>query len=133
MLYGRQVFRLCVKAVLFGMELAREDGLAERLVTNVERFEALCEALKPEAGEAAARLLAVERVIRAIDHFRFVRGDALPQGPMLAAVRHAALALLECGDDLDPALNTALAGLCAVERRQGEYAQSRPYSCCRVF
>lgn len=123
MLYGRQVFRLCLKAVVFGIELAREDGLAERLIDNSERFKGICEALKHDTGEPAARLLSIEPTIRAAAHFRFVASDGPSVGPMLAAVSAGAAALADCDADLDPAVSAALGEVTARTRQDGELAQ----------
>jgi hypothetical protein len=123
LLYGRQVFRLCATALLFGMELAREHDLRERFVDNSERYAAICEALRPETGDATHRLRSIEPLIQGLAYFRFVTADAVSQGTILAAARAAAAALLESGTDLDSALTSALSALTALTRQNGEYRQ----------
>lgn len=42
MVYGRQIFRLCLGTLLFGTYVAEQGGLQEKLVTNQERFQSVC-------------------------------------------------------------------------------------------
>ena len=42
---GRQIFQLCVGALLFGADLGARAGLREKLTTNQERFELIWETL----------------------------------------------------------------------------------------
>ena len=46
--YGRQIFQLCVGAVLFGEYLGAHTRLRDKLITNRERFELICKTLDDE-------------------------------------------------------------------------------------
>ena len=122
MLYGRQIFQLCMSTVLVGIDLAERAKLRERFVSNNERFQKLCELLQSKAGTASERLLGLAPIIRALEHYRFV-GSIIDPGPQLTAARLASLALAECNDSLPEDLASALARCAASKRADGEFAQ----------
>lgn len=48
MLYGRQIFQLCVGTVLVGIDLADRADLQEKFVTNNERYQKICNLLETQ-------------------------------------------------------------------------------------
>ena len=44
--YGRQIFQLCLSAILTGAELAEKYCIEDKLITNQERFEEICDLVK---------------------------------------------------------------------------------------
>ena len=122
MLYGRQIFRLCVGTLLVGIDLAERADLREKLVSNNERFQKLCDLVQNKHGSASERLLGLAPTIRALERYRFV-GSSIDPGPQLAAARLAALALTECKLDLPEDLASAVAGCAAIKRADGEFQQ----------
>jgi hypothetical protein len=45
LIYGRQIFQLCVGVVLFGASLGKDAGIAEKFITNEERLQFVCKTL----------------------------------------------------------------------------------------
>ena len=119
MLYGRQIFQLCVGTVLVGIDLAERADLQEKFITNNERFQKICELLKIETGAPGQKLLRLEPTVRAIERYRFV-ASAVSSGPAVTAVRLAATTLEACGQDLPPELAAAVAACGGSKRQDGE-------------
>jgi hypothetical protein len=109
--YGRQIFQLCVGAVLFGANLSKEAGIVEKFITNEERLQFIRKTLENETLSVKDRFNAIAETVTLIDNFRFV-GET---GPMIktltGAVQSAARKLLLCGDALHPALKEQTEGL----------------------
>ncbi len=96
LVYGRQVFQLCLGTVLSGAELAEKAGLQEKFVTNQERFGEICKLLGDAAIPARERLEKIEPIVFRCRKYMYVCEDGLEPGTMLAAVRHTAETLLAC-------------------------------------
>ncbi|MGY0576229.1 hypothetical protein ACTGJ9_038820 [Bradyrhizobium sp. RDM12] len=122
MLYGRQIFQLCVDTVLVGIDLAERADLREKLVSNNERFQKLCDLLQSKAGSAGERLLSLAPTLRALERYRFL-ANAPDPGPQLVASRLAALSLMECNLNLPEDLATTIAECAASKRSDGEFKQ----------
>ncbi|MCK1641476.1 hypothetical protein IVA95_29005 [Bradyrhizobium sp. 157] len=122
MLYGRQIFQLCVGTLLVGIDLAERADLREKLVSNNERFQKLWDLMQSKHGSASERLLGLATTIRALERYRFLANAADP-GPQLAAARLAALSLMECNLDLPEDLATAIAECATSKRSDGEFKQ----------
>jgi hypothetical protein len=106
--YGRQIFQLCVGAVLFGEHLGAHARLRDKLVTNRERFELICKTFDDEKVAPADRFAAIKETVALISEFRFVRELNLPIAPMIGAVQRAAKNLLVCTASLDPVFKERL-------------------------
>jgi len=48
LVYGRQIFQLCVGTVLFGASLSKDTGIAEKFITNEERLQLICRTLEDD-------------------------------------------------------------------------------------
>lgn len=108
LVYGRQIFQLCVGAVLFGASLSKDAGIAEKFITNEERLQFICRTLEDEEKTVKERFDAIAQTVNLIDNFRFV-GETGPLIKTIAgAVQAGARTLLRSGDILDPALQTAV-------------------------
>ncbi|MBV5269925.1 MAG: hypothetical protein JZU55_08515 [Afipia sp.] len=119
MLYGRQVFQLCVSTLLVGIDLAERADLQEKFVTNNERYQKICDLLKSKTGTPSERLLAVQPTLQALERYRFVANTVSP-GPAVTAVRLAALAIAACGQDLWQELTEAVTACANSKRQDGE-------------
>jgi Apea-like HEPN len=116
LVYGRQIFQLCVGAVLFGASLSKDAGLEEKFITNEERLKLICRTLEDETRPGRERFDEIAETVNLIDNFRFV-GETGPLIKTLAgAAQIAARRLLQCGDTLDPALKTSLEALANAPR-----------------
>jgi hypothetical protein len=119
MLYGRQIFQLCVGTVLVGIDLAERADLQEKFVTNNERYQKVCELLSTDTGAPGARLLALQTTVDTLKRYRFV-ASALVPGPAMTAARLAAAALAACSQDLPQELADGVAACAATKRQDGE-------------
>jgi hypothetical protein len=72
MLYGWQIFQLCVGTVLMGIELADRANLREKFTTNNERYREVCDVLSANVGTASERLLRLEPTVRALERYHLV-------------------------------------------------------------
>jgi hypothetical protein len=122
MLFGRQIFQLCVGTLLVGIDLTERADLREKFVGNNERYKQICQLLEGKAGTASDRLLSLAPTIRALERYRFVASGIDP-GPQLAAARLAANALAECNQDLPEDLAEAISKCAASKRADGELQQ----------
>jgi hypothetical protein len=119
--YGRQVFRLCVGAVLFGAHLAEQAGLQDKLVTNQERFELICKTLADSSLPVEDRFAAIEDTFDAINEYRFVSERGLLIETMLGAVKLTAANLLVCDASLDSVIKRRVEGLATARKSTDSY------------
>jgi hypothetical protein len=116
LVYGRQIFQLCVGAVLFGASLSDEAGMAEKFVTNEERLRFICETLNNEKLTVVDRFKAIAQTVVLTDNYRFVAEKGLLIRTLVGAVQNAAQKLLVCDDPLDPMLIAAVEALANAPR-----------------
>lgn len=102
--YGRQIFQLCVGAILSGAMMAEEVGLSAAFVTNQQRFEAVCAILDKGEGSPRDRLLAAASHIQDIDTFKFVGETGLQIETLMGAARLAVQRYLETAPIADAEL-----------------------------
>ena len=114
--YGRQVFQLCVGALLFGAGLAEKAGLQEKLVTNQERFEEMCRELSDESVLPQERLRRIAPTVQAVDRHRFVAESDFDIERILNSVRLAGKALLACDPGLEPNVKSRLERIVRADR-----------------
>ncbi len=103
-LYGRQIFQLCLSTLLVGADLADRADLQEKFVTNNERYEKICDLLKAESGTPAERLAGLEPTLRALKRYLFMGTGGIATGSVISAVRYTATTLIDCGRPLAQAL-----------------------------
>lgn len=113
--YGRQIFQLCVGALLFGDHLAKHAGLQDIFVTNQERFQSICKTLGDESLPIAARFAEIDITVALISEFRYVPETELHIATMIGAVQRAAKGLLLCSDDLEPVFKQLIENLAAAK------------------
>ena len=70
--YGRQIFQLCVGALLYGAQLAEGVGLQEKLETNQERFERICRTLADQSRSPAERFASIDETVAVAGEYQFV-------------------------------------------------------------
>jgi Apea-like HEPN len=119
--YGRQIFQLCVEVLLTGADLAERAVLEDKLITNQERFERICEILSTPSPNTAEKLAHVVSQVRALDRFRFVSETGLRIETMLGATRLSASALLASDLSLDVELRERLGRLASAKRTADHY------------
>ena len=122
MLYGRQIFQLCLGTLLVGIVLADRADLQEKFVSNNERFQKICDLLRSETGTPAEKLVAVEPILRALQRYQFVASGEVSRGTLISAVRNTAGALIATGQHFAQDLTDALARV-DVSKRGDEFKQ----------
>jgi hypothetical protein len=122
-LYGRQIFQLCLTTLLVGADLADRADLQEKFVTNNERYQKICDLLQAEGGTPAERLAGLEPTLRALKRYQFMGTGGIATGAVISAVRYTATTLIDCGRPLAQALDEALAAVKASSRPNGELMQ----------
>jgi hypothetical protein len=105
--YGRRVFHLCMGTLLFGSELAEHAGLAEKLMTQEERFESMCRILSNDKLLHAERLKQIDVVVSAIKRHFYVGETGLEIKTIMSVVRRAAAALLAADSELKEPIKSA--------------------------
>lgn len=106
--YGSQVFRLCLGTLLTGIELAEGAALAEKFITNQERFTELCKILGDSKASPQTRLTSALDLVGAIERYRFVGETGLQIDTMIGAVRLAAKTLIDSEIPVEPNVSVAL-------------------------
>ena len=114
--YGRRIFQLCVGALLAGAELAEQAHLADTLVTNEERFQAICKKLVDEKITASERLASVLPQVVALEDYRYVPETDLKIATMVGATRLIAKAGLASAASMPQEFRGALEGLVNARR-----------------
>lgn len=119
LLFGRQIFQLCLGTLLLGINLAERADLQEKFVTNNERYKKICHLLEADAGTASQKLLGLVSTVRALERYRFVMSGT-EIGTMLAAVKLSSATLVACNQYLSPEVTGALTTCSAIKREDGE-------------
>jgi Apea-like HEPN len=119
MLYGRQVFQLCLSTLLVGLDLAERADLQEKFVTNNERYQKICELLQAETATPSEKLLSLVPTMRSLERYRFV-ASSVDTGPLLTAARLASAMLVACNQTLREPVAKALSACAANKREDGE-------------
>jgi hypothetical protein len=94
LVFGREIFRLCVGAITHGAYLAESRDIAAKLKTNSERFEELCRVLDEGPMSDAKRALEIRRLALEINRYRFVAESGLSVAVIIGAVQRAVKGLL---------------------------------------
>jgi hypothetical protein len=121
MLYGRQIFQLCLGTLLVGIDLADRADLQEKFISNNERYEKICDLLKSEAGTPAEKIIALEPTLRGLERYQFVPSGEVSRGTLMSAVRYTAAALIATGQPFVQDLADALAKVDVSKRDDGEF------------
>jgi hypothetical protein len=87
--YGRHIFQICVTTILTGSIQARQLRLSSMLVTNQQRFEAICRDYDATDRPISEKIAAIAERTREIEQYRFVPEEGLNIETMLGAVRRA--------------------------------------------
>lgn len=116
LIYGRQIFQLCVGAVLFGASLSKDAGIADKFVTNEERLQFICKTLEDQSLPVPDRFSAIAETVTLIDNFRFVGETGLLIKTLVGAMQSACKNLLLCADTIDPALAERVGNLANAPR-----------------
>ena len=119
--YGRQVFQLCLGALLTGAALAEQAHLADTLITNEERFQLICRTLATEDVAAAKRLDEIGPQVIAIEQYRYVPESDLKIATMTGATRLAAKAALATAVPLSLEFKSALEALVGAPRSENHF------------
>ena len=122
-LYGRQIFRLCLGTLLVGSDLAERADLQEKFVTNNERYQKICELLQAKVAVPNEKLIEIEPTVLALRRYQFVAFGALSSVTIISAVRYCAETLLDCGLELPEQLSDALLKMKTSLRTDEESAQ----------
>jgi hypothetical protein len=94
LVFGREIFRLCVGAITHGAYLAESRDIAVKLKTNSERFEELCRVLDEEPMSDAKRAVEIRRLVSEINRYRFVGESGLSVAVIVGAVQRAVRGLI---------------------------------------
>ena len=113
--YGRQIFRLCLGTLILGAKMAERAGLEEKLISNQERFEKICNLLSDEKTNPCDRLEQITVLVDAIERYQFVPAQFKPE-TMIAAARMAAKVLLACDSKLAEEMTQRLRALVDAKR-----------------
>jgi hypothetical protein len=119
--FGRQVFQLCVPSILVGARLAHEARLAERLVTNQQRFLNLCKLFDEDGGTSRDQLDRAGATVIAICRYGLLGETGLKLETMLGCARRAVTALLDSGIEIDSGTYAVLASFQAAERSRDNF------------
>lgn len=122
MLYGRQIFQLCVDTLLVGIDLAHRANLEEKFVTNNERFQKIRVALEAQNKAPADKLLGIAPIVEALERYRFV-ATAVDTSVLLGAARLSAATLLACQLDLPSELQASLAAFANSKRDEHDFGR----------
>jgi hypothetical protein len=94
LVFGREIFRLCVGAITHGAYLAESRDIAAKLKTNSERFEELCRVLDDGPMSDAKRAIEIRRLVSEINRYRFVGESGLSVAVIVGAVQRAVKGLI---------------------------------------
>ena len=121
--YGRQIFQLCLGALLVGAELAERASLAEKLITNRERFERICKILGDKDIAVDDRLNQIAPIVTAIESYQYVSETHLSLKSVIGATRCAAKVLLELKAEVSSELISVLEGMSNTKGSDSEIQQ----------
>jgi hypothetical protein len=100
LLFGRQIFQACLSAIVYGERLAQRNDLGAKLVSNAERFVAICKLLSDETQPPLDRLRESRTLIEESDEYRYVPEMGIRLELLLSAVRQVSKCLLSSADEI---------------------------------
>jgi hypothetical protein len=121
--YGSQVFRMCLGTLLVGIDLAERAGLADKFVTNQERYVELCRLFDDTRVDTQARFRKAAELVATIERYRFVGETGLQIDTMIGAVRGAAKKNKDSGEHIAAEESTALVGIVEANRSPDRFEQ----------
>jgi hypothetical protein len=95
LVFGREIFRLCVAAITHGAALAEARDIAAKLQTNSERFQVLCRIFDMGPMSDAKLAAEIRRIVGEINRYRFVGESGLSVSVILSALQRAVKSLLD--------------------------------------
>src|SRR5262249_3402509 len=108
LVFGREIFRLCVAAITHGAYLAESRDIAAKLKTNSERFEELCRLLDEGPMTDTRRAIEIRRLVSEINRYRFVGESGLSVGGIVRAVQRVVKGLINLQIPVTPLEQTEL-------------------------
>jgi hypothetical protein len=117
LVFGREIFRLCVAAITHGAYLAESRDIAAKLKTNGERFQELCQVLDAGPMSDASQALEIQRLVSEINRYRFVGESGLSIAVIVGAVQRAVKSLLNLDSPLATLDQTELSKFAAVKTK----------------
>jgi hypothetical protein len=117
LVFGREIFRLCVAAITHGAHLAESRNIAAKLKTNSERFEELCRVLDEGPMSDARRAIEIRRLVSEINRYRFVGESGLSVAVIVGAVQRAVKGLINLPIPLTRLDQTALSKFALVSTK----------------
>jgi len=94
---GRDIFRLCLRTLLFGSIMAKESNLSSRLFTNQERLEQICRVMSQSDQSGIDKFETARPLVREASEYRFVEETGLELKTLIGAVRLASKVFVESG------------------------------------
>jgi len=117
LVFGREIFCLCVAAITHGAHLAESRNIAAKLKTNSERFEELCRVLDEGSMSDAKRAIEIRRLVSEINRYRFVGESGLSVALIVGAVQRAVKSLTNLQIPLTRLEQTALSKFALVSTK----------------
>jgi hypothetical protein len=127
MLFGRQIFRLCLCTLIVGIDVAERADLQEKLISNRERYERICRCLDSAETSTKDRLLAIEPLVRSLERYHFMPEGSYQIDVIIGAVQRVCACLLDCGSPVIDSLNTTLKEMAGSTRSAGTLARLKAF------
>jgi len=121
--YGVTVFRLCLRTLLVGADLADQARIAERLVTNGERLVQLCRLLDDTKTTPETKVHGLAELVEALDRNRFSSESGLTLKPLVGALRRAVDLLVDGMQSASDPTRSRFASLSAQLKSKDEFEQ----------
>lgn len=121
--YGREVFQLCLGTLLTGADLAERTCLKDKLSTNQERFQKVCEILADKTIGSRERFECVVPIVAAIERYRYVPENGPQLKTMIDATRLAARAFLEHAEVISQEMRERLERLTTAKRTDDHFEE----------
>ncbi len=122
-LYGRQIFQLCVATLITSGELAKRADMGEKLITDSERLTAICKILSKPEGTQKERFEKVGTHVAALQRYRFFESGAITIAEILGAVRAVCRNLQPLNPDIPSDAQSAVANCAAAITGRDEFEQ----------
>ncbi len=121
--YGRQIFQLSLGTILSGAELAEISGLKDKLITNKERFQEICQILDDKTIGASTSLECIESIVANIQKYMYVSEIDLNFEVMIGATRLVAKAMLKNDDNITQDLKNKLEQFISAKRTTDHFQE----------
>jgi len=111
--YGRQIYQLCLSAILTGYDLSKKTKLEEKFITNEERFKKIISLVDDEEIEINEKFEQIDILLNTIENYRYISEPNLKIPLLVTAISAVSKCILSANLEILPIITDEFKVLCS--------------------